>query len=209
MLKRKNSVLLGSSLVTFLVLISCAPGNRPPHKSTDLHWTVENPLASRGASDGSSQKAASPGTSEVLVRDTSGGVPTSSSLDALRKGESTMTPSSSPLQDIQFEFDRYDLAADAREILKANAEWLKKNPAIRVQIEGHCDERGTNQYNLALGAKRAQAAKDYLVTLDISPDRLSTVSYGEEIPVCREQTEACWRKNRRGRFVIVSGTPTS
>ncbi len=131
------------------------------------------------------------------------------SLDALRKGQSTATPASSPIKDVYFEFDRYDLRADARETLKANAEWLKKNPAARVEIEGHCDERGTNEYNLALGAKRAQAAKDYLATLGIRGDRLSTISYGEEIPVCKEHGEGCWRQNRRARFVIIPGRPAS
>lgn len=103
----------------------------------------------------------------------------------------------------------YDLRADARATLKTNGEWLKANSAIRVQIEGHADERGTNEYNLALGTKRAQAAKDYLVTLGISAGRLSTISYGEEIPVCREPTEDCWQKNRRGRFVVSPAKPAT
>jgi peptidoglycan-associated lipoprotein len=129
-----------------------------------------------------------------------------SSLDQLREGK---PPVSGPLKDIFFGFDRYDLEAEARSTLKANADWLKKNPAARVEIEGHTDERGTNEYNLALGAKRAQAAKDYLVTLGIATERLSTISYGEEIPVCREQNESCWRQNRRARFVIIPSRPAS
>ncbi|MBI4489015.1 MAG: peptidoglycan-associated lipoprotein Pal [Deltaproteobacteria bacterium] len=130
----------------------------------------------------------------------------SSSLEALRQGKS---PAPSPLKDIYFEFDRYDLRADARVTLKANAEWLKANPSARAEIEGHADERGTNEYNLALGVKRAQAAKDYLVTMGISGDRLSTISYGEEAPVCREHTEECWQRNRHDRFVVITGRPTS
>ena len=129
----------------------------------------------------------------------------SSSLEQLKQGKPVGTPPSSPLKDIYFEFDRYDLQADARDVLKSNAEWLKQNPASSVQIEGHCDERGTAEYNLALGAKRAQAAKDYLATLGIADQRLSTISYGEELPVCREQTEDCWQKNRHDRFVIKAG----
>ena len=131
------------------------------------------------------------------------------SLDNLRQGQSSATPGSSPLKDVFFEFDRYDLKSDARETLKANADWLKNNSAARVEIEGHCDDRGTNEYNLALGAKRAQTAKDYLVTLGIPADRLSTISYGAEIPVCKEQAESCWQKNRRARFVIVPNRPAS
>ena len=100
-------------------------------------------------------------------------------------------------------------ARDARAVLRANADWLKNNPSARVEIEGHCDERGTNEYNLALGAKRAQAARDYLVSLGIAPDRLSTTSYGEEIPVCQGHSEDCWRQNRRARFVIVERRATS
>jgi peptidoglycan-associated lipoprotein len=132
-----------------------------------------------------------------------------SSLDALREGRSAETPASSPLKDVRFGFDRYNLSDEARSTLKANAEWLKANPSAKAQIEGHCDERGTADYNLALGAKRAQAAKDYLVTLGISADRLSTVSYGEEIPVCKESTESCWERNRRDRFVIMPARPAS
>jgi peptidoglycan-associated lipoprotein len=131
------------------------------------------------------------------------------SLDALRQGKSTATPSASPLKDILFDFDRYDLKPDARSTLRENAEWLKNNPSVRIEIEGHCDERGTNEYNLALGAKRAQSAKDYLVTLGISAERLSTISYGEEIPVCKEHNEDCWRRNRRDRFVIIPPRPAS
>lgn len=131
------------------------------------------------------------------------------SLEALRRGEAPVTPAASPLKDIYFDFDRYDLRADDREVLKANAGWLKANASARVEIEGHADERGTNEYNLALGAKRAQSAKDYLVTLGISKERLSTISYGEELPVCKENNEECWQKNRRARFVVISARPAS
>jgi len=130
-----------------------------------------------------------------------------SSLDALQRGEVPKTPGDSPLKEVYFEFDSYNLSTDARATLKTNADWLKKNPTVRVELEGHCDERGTNEYNLALGAKRAQAAKDYLLTLGIPAERLSTTSYGAEIPVCREHSEDCWSKNRRDRFVSVAGKP--
>jgi peptidoglycan-associated lipoprotein len=130
-------------------------------------------------------------------------------LKQLQEGKSPVTPASSPMKDIYFDFDRYDLSADARTILRTNADWLKNNSTARVEIEGHCDDRGTNEYNLALGAKRAQAAREYLVTLGVAPSRLSTISYGEEIPVCKEATESCWGQNRRSRFVILQGRPTS
>lgn len=132
-----------------------------------------------------------------------------SSLDALKRGESTATPASSPLKDVYFDFDQFVLRADARATLKSNWEWLKANPSAQIQLEGHCDERGTTEYNLALGSKRAQSVKDYLTTLGAVADRLSTISYGEELPVCREPNEECWQKNRRVRFVIQSGGPTT
>jgi peptidoglycan-associated lipoprotein len=132
---------------------------------------------------------------------------TGSSLEALQRGESTAT--AGPLQDVYFDFDSYEIRADAREALKANWDWLRANPAARVEVEGHCDERGTSEYNLALGAKRAQRVKDYLVTLGTGTDRLSTISYGAEVPVCKEQTEECWQKNRRARFVVQGARPTS
>ena len=133
----------------------------------------------------------------------------SSSLKDLQEGKSPVTPASSPLKDIYYGFDRYDLSGDARTVLRSNADWLKANPNARVEIEGHCDERGTNEYNLALGAKRAQAAREYLTTLGVAAGRLSTISYGEEIPVCKDQAENCWKQNRRARFVILQNRPTS
>ena len=129
------------------------------------------------------------------------------SLEAYQRGEPTATPESSPLKDVYFDFDRYDLRADARATLKANASWLRANPLVRVEIEGHCDERGTIEYNLALGARRAQSAKDYLVALGVAADQLSTISYGKELPVCREQTEECYQRNRRAKFVIQPPPP--
>jgi peptidoglycan-associated lipoprotein len=129
-----------------------------------------------------------------------------SSLDDLQKGKPSAL---GPLKEVYFSFDRYDLEVEARETLKVNAEWLKRNSTARVEIEGHADERGTNEYNLALGAKRAQTARDYLVTSGVATERLSTISYGEEIPVCREPNESCWHQNRRVRFVIIQVGPTS
>lgn len=154
---------------------------------------------SSSAQEGASEKSSPPSVSQSTGP---------SSLEGVRRGHNPVTPPSSPLKDIYYQFDSYSLTAEAREILKHNAEWMESNSSVRVEIEGHADDRGTNEYNLALGAQRAQIARDYIIALGIPRDRLSTISYGEELVVCREPTEECWRQNRRVRFVIISEGPT-
>lgn len=111
---------------------------------------------------------------------------------------------SSLLKPIFFDFDKYDIRPGDAEILKENAALLKKFPNIKIQIEGHCDERGTNEYNLALGERRANSTKQYLINLGISKDRISTISYGEERPFDPGHNEEAWAKNRRAHFVITA-----
>lgn len=113
-------------------------------------------------------------------------------------------PEGGPLKQIFFAYDSFDLSSEARQTLQANAEWLTNNPDAKVQVEGHCDERGAAAYNLALGARRAQAAHEYLIGSGIAPERLSTISYGEELPVCNDANETCWQQNRRGQFQITN-----
>ncbi len=108
------------------------------------------------------------------------------------------------LKDIHFDFDRYEVRREDEEILKENAAWLKKNPGTKVQVEGHCDERGTVEYNLALGERRASYAKQYLVSLGVAADRISTISYGKERPLVTGHDEEAWAKNRRVHFVVLS-----
>ncbi len=105
------------------------------------------------------------------------------------------------LSRIHFDYDKYDVRPEDAKILEKNVEVLKVYPDARVIIEGHCDERGTNEYNLALGEKRANSAKDYLIMLGISKDRMSTISYGEEKPFDLGHNEIAWSKNRRTEFV--------
>jgi len=107
-----------------------------------------------------------------------------------------------PLRDIYFDYDSVDLSSQARDTLRTNADWLRSNPQARAEVEGHCDERGTPEYNLALGAKRAKSARDYLVSLGVSANQLSTISYGEELPQCRSADESCWAQNRRVHFLV-------
>ena len=104
------------------------------------------------------------------------------------------------LQPVYFDFDRSFIRDDARAVMKANAEWLKANPKVKIKIEGNCDERGTKEYNQALGQRRATSAKKYLTDLGISGKRISLISYGKEKPICSEQNEECWQKNRRDDF---------
>jgi len=101
-----------------------------------------------------------------------------------------------------FDFDKYNLKPDAREALKKDADWLSKNPDKKVVIEGNCDERGTVEYNLALGQRRADSAAKYLMDMGIAKNRISTISYGKERPVCQESNEECWSKNRRADVVL-------
>ena len=107
-----------------------------------------------------------------------------------------------PLTDIHFGYNEYTVQPQDGSILRTNANWLSAHANTRVQIEGHCDERGSEEYNIALGAKRAQAAKEYLITLGVSPDRLNTISYGKELPLCTEHNESCWDQNRRDHFAV-------
>ncbi|HSB05566.1 MAG TPA: peptidoglycan-associated lipoprotein Pal, partial [Thermodesulfobacteriota bacterium] len=111
---------------------------------------------------------------------------------------------SSMLKRIHFDFDQYDIRTGEAEILKQNATVLKKYPTVKIQVEGHCDERGTNEYNLALGERRSNSVKRYLVSLGIQESRISTISYGEEKPLDPGHTEEAWTKNRRADFVILS-----
>jgi peptidoglycan-associated lipoprotein len=107
-------------------------------------------------------------------------------------------------KDIHFDFDKYDISREDEAILRENAAWLKKNPKMKIQIEGHCDERGTAEYNLALGERRANMTKKYLLSLGISSDRISTISYGEERPLDPGHNEEAWGKNRRAHTVVLS-----
>jgi len=190
MFYRVNTLLLGIVLFAFLFVVSGCPKPTP---------TPQGDAGSAGSqtAGGKGQQQSKTGEST-----TPGG-----SLEDARKGKPPV--SDGPLKEVYFAYDSFDLRPDARATLKTNADWLKANSSARVEIEGHCDERGTNEYNLALGAKRAQAAKDYLISLGIPAARLSTISYGEELQVCKEQTEDCWQKNRRDRFVVTAGRPAS
>ena len=116
----------------------------------------------------------------------------------VKPGEFAQDPS---LKMVYFDFDRHDIRPGDAKTLDGDAAWLKGNPNFLVLIEGHCDERGTNEYNLALGERRAKAAMNYLVAQGVQASRITIISYGRERPVCKEKTEACWAQNRRDHFL--------
>jgi peptidoglycan-associated lipoprotein len=109
---------------------------------------------------------------------------------------------SAALRDIHFDFDQYRIRPEAGRALEDNARWLKSHAGAILLIEGHADERGTNEYNLALAERRAGAARDYLIALGVARTRINVVSYGEERPVCADRLETCWSQNRRAHFLV-------
>ena len=140
------------------------------------------------------------GTADSTVRVTVGAAPpppppaTNATLEEMFMKE---------VQDAYFDLDKADIRSDARAALAKTADFLRNYPQVKVVVEGHCDERGSTEYNLALGDRRAAAVKQYLVSLGIGADRMSTVSYGKEKPFCTESNEDCWQRNRRGHFVMA------
>jgi peptidoglycan-associated lipoprotein len=140
---------------------------------------------------------APPGTSDNSVTTTQSSSVTPGSAEDLRVNVGDT---------VHFEYDRYQLRDEDRSILQRQAAWLQKYPQVRITIEGHCDERGTREYNLALGARRANAVKEYLVSLGVSSGRTDTISYGKERPVCTESSEDCNAQNRRGVTTVSGGT---
>jgi len=109
-----------------------------------------------------------------------------------------------PLADVSFDYDMSLIREDQRAALQRNADYLRRWTSVRVTIEGHADSRGTNEYNLALGERRGNSVKDYLAGLGIGADRMVVISKGEEAPLCTEETEPCWDRNRRGHFIITA-----
>lgn len=146
-----------------------------------------------------------------VVSDEAAMVPSDSSgVAAVGEGVDTMGSAGdagapmSEMQIVYYGYDSYNLTDEARSALKNNADWMKANSSARIQIEGHCDERGTVEYNMALGDRRANAAKSYLVRLGVSASRIETLSYGKERPADLGHNESAWAKNRRAVFVLLS-----
>lgn len=126
------------------------------------------------------------------------------SSDAMNKSGQYVESKENMFSDILFDYDKYDVQESYRQTLHSISVWMSKNTAARLSIEGHCDERGTNEYNLALGDRRAKSVKDNLISLGVASARIDIISYGEEKPVCKEQSEDCWAKNRRAHFTVLT-----
>ena len=173
----------------FLILaVLLATGCAKKKQQVEVYETNEPPPAAAGDTLG---------TERVQTPETTGFGTTGPT------GADTGAEASSPLADIYFEFDSYELLPAARQTLRLNAAWLRSRPETQVLIEGHCDERGTEEYNLALGDRRAQAAHRYLVDLGVPAQGLATISYGEARPVVTGAGEQAWAKNRRVHFRIL------
>jgi len=142
---------------------------------------------------------------EILPPTTDGGGTRGAEQAKSATAEAPVAETSSPYADIYFDYDKFDIKPEAAGTLKSIANSMITNLKATLSVEGHCDERGTNEYNLALGDKRAKATKDHLVSLGVPSDRISTFSYGEENQVCKENAESCWSKNRRVHFVLTKG----
>ena len=182
--------------IPLMILVACGV---PPVEP-------EEPSAAVPGAGAEPNESASAGITEGDLAQQGLAVTGQGSLDALKEGTA---PQTGVLADVYFAFDRSELATEARETLQRNSDWIKEHPGVQIEIEGHADSRGTNEYNLALGSRRAQAVKDYLVTLGVDPGRFSTISYGEELPVCGDDSEKCWRMNRRAHFVVRTQKPAS
>jgi peptidoglycan-associated lipoprotein len=182
--KNRSALSLGLGLVlaAALVLSACS---------------AKKPQTAAGSPAASSSTAATPVAAPTASQPSVAG-------DEILAGDLATLNRKGYLKDAFFDYDRAELRDDARASLAADAQWLKKYPSARILIEGHCDERGTEEYNVALGDRRANATREYLASLGISASRVATVSYGKERPFCSQETEDCWQQNRRGHLLITA-----
>jgi peptidoglycan-associated lipoprotein len=191
---RGTALLVAPLLIVTLFLVGC------PKRPATTVASAPAPAAASGPSMGAPTPAAPSSPSP------------SSPSPATPSAPATAAPGTPPrpsefaanaaLKDIYFDFDKYDIRPGDAKILDANAGWLKQNDNMLVLIEGHCDERGTNEYNLALGERRAKATMNYLVSQGIQANRITIISYGEERPVCSEKNDSCWAQNRHSHFLV-------
>ncbi len=189
MVTRAGHATVMSLLLVGLIISGCA---KQPATTAATAAPAPAP-APRAAAPGPAPTAAAPAESGAAAT----AAPASTARPSLKEFTAVAA-----LKDVFFEFDKYDIRAEDAKTLDANATWLKANAENLVLIEGHCDERGTNEYNLALGERRAKAAMNYLVSQGVQANRITIISYGEERPLCNEKNESCWSKNRRAHFLV-------
>jgi len=191
MLTRCSHLVLSSLLVAAVLFSGCA--KRP----ATTQAAAPAPTGSASTTAATPPPAPAPVQSDTPTAATTTPAPSSTARPAVQ--DFAAVPE---LADVFFDFDKYDVRPGDAKTLDANANWLKSNPNHLVLIEGHCDERGTNEYNLALGERRAKSTMNYLVSQGVQANRITIISYGEERPQCTEHNEACWAKNRRAHFLV-------
>jgi peptidoglycan-associated lipoprotein len=167
-----------------------------------LRGLDKNPSEERVGNGSGSGASGGPGAGSLLAK-ADPSETANRQLDEIRAEQAASAAAG--LRDVFFGYDSWTISDDQRQSLNRDADWMKSNPAAMVKVEGHCDERGTADYNLVLGEKRAKAVRNYLVELGISANRLTVVSYGKERPSCLEHAESCYQQNRRGHPVVRTG----
>lgn len=203
------------------VTINATPGSIQPGQTSTLAWSSTNatdldiePGVGKVSPQGSTPVTPNQSTTYTITATGSGGSTTATAEVNVSAPAAAAAPAATPnlsdlfsqnIKDAFFDFDKSELRQEARDALTKDAEFLRSYPQARISIEGHCDERGSTEYNLGLGQRRAEAAKNFLISLGIPADRLTTVSWGKERPFCTEHTEACWNQNRRAHLVLVQG----
>lgn len=203
------------------VTINASPGSVNSGQAATLTWSSTNatdltidPSVGKVSPQGTTPVNPTNSTTYTITATGSGGTATASArvtVNAATPTAEAPAPSSAPnvselfsesVQDAFFDTDKSDLRDDARQSLTKDAEFFRSYPQVKVSVEGHCDERGSTEYNLGLGQRRADAAKNYLISLGISADRMQTTSWGKEHPFCTDSNEQCWQQNRRAHFVL-------
>ncbi len=175
--------------------------------STDATQLSIDPGVGTVTAQGSTKVSPTDSTTYTITATGPGGSATATAAVSVSAPPPPPAPAPAPIpfeqgvHDAYFDYDKADIRPDGQQALAQTADYLKANPSIKVTIEGHCDERGSTEYNLGLGDRRASAVKQYLVSLGVPADRMTTVSFGKEKPFCMEHNETCWQQNRRGHFV--------
>lgn len=202
------------------VTLNASPASVNPGQTSTLSWSSTNatdldiqPGVGKVSPEGSTSVTPTETTTYTVTASGPGGSATATAQVTVAAPPPPAQPAapapsveelfSQNVRDAYFDTDKSDLRPDARDALTKDAEFLRSYPDVRISLEGHCDERGSTEYNLGLGERRADAAKNFLVSLGITANRIDTVSWGKERPFCTEHDESCWQQNRRAHFVMA------